>query len=200
MSSEPLFTGFRVSPPAAPVAKPKRAKKPPVVGRVTRGDGWLAIELDVATQSEGNARENHFAKANRVKAQREAVGREVTLALGGDQFDVAAVSIRRMSAKRRAEEGNVGPEIDAMLERQQRLGKPWLPCTVTLTRISARGLDDDNLQGAFKAVRDSVASALCVDDRLRDIVRYEYGEQVVKWKRGTPTPKAIRITITRRVP
>ncbi len=156
------------------------------------------IELDIATQSEGNARENHFAKANRVKSQREAVGREVTLALGGDGFDTKAVEIRRMSAKRRVEEDAVGPEVDAMLERQTRLGKPWLPCTVTLTRISARGLDDDNLQGAFKAVRDSVASALCVDDRLRDIVRYEYSEDVVKWKRGTPTPKAIRITIERR--
>ena len=196
--SDGLFTGFRVDS-STPVAKPKRAKKPAIAGRVTRGENWLAIELDLATQSEGNARENHFAKANRVKAQREAVGREVTLALGGDAQDVAAVSIRRTSAKKRAELGHVGPAVDAMLERQLRLGTPWLPCVVTLTRISARGLDDDNLQGAFKAVRDSVADALGVDDRMREIVRYEYGEQVVKWKRGTPTPKAIRITIARRV-
>jgi hypothetical protein len=38
------------------------------------------------------------------------------------------------------------------------------PCTVTLTRIAPRRLDDDNLRGALKAVRDGVADALGVDD------------------------------------
>lgn len=40
-----------------------------------------------------------------------------------------------------------------------------LPCVVTLTRISPRMLDDDNLQSALKAVRDGVADRLGVDDR-----------------------------------
>lgn len=39
-----------------------------------------------------------------------------------------------------------------------------LPCTVTLTRISAGTLDSDNLQGAFKAIRDGVADALRIND------------------------------------
>lgn len=39
------------------------------------------------------------------------------------------------------------------------------PCTVRLTRVSPRSLDDDNLRGALKAVRDEVASMLGVDDR-----------------------------------
>ena len=35
-----------------------------------------------------------------------------------------------------------------------------LPCHVTLIRISARPLDDDNLQFSFKAIRDAIADVL----------------------------------------
>jgi hypothetical protein len=35
---------------------------------------------------------------------------------------------------------------------------------VTLTRISPRKLDSDNLQGAFKGIRDEVAAVFGVDD------------------------------------
>lgn len=38
--------------------------------------------------------------------------------------------------------------------------KPTVPCTVTLTRISPRPLDDDNLAYAFKGIRDFVADKL----------------------------------------
>lgn len=56
--------------------------------------------------------------------------------------------------------------------------RPELPCVVTLTRIApSAGLDDDNLVGALKAVRDQVALWLGVDDKHRDQVRYRY-EQV----------------------
>jgi hypothetical protein len=37
--------------------------------------------------------------------------------------------------------------------------------TVELSRLTARALDDDNLRGALKAVRDGVADALGIDDR-----------------------------------
>jgi hypothetical protein len=40
-----------------------------------------------------------------------------------------------------------------------------LPVTVTLVRIAPRALDDDNLRGAFKAIRDGIADAFGVDDR-----------------------------------
>lgn len=39
-----------------------------------------------------------------------------------------------------------------------------LPAMVTLVRISSGKLDDDNLQGAFKAIRDGVADAYGVPD------------------------------------
>jgi predicted aspartyl protease len=40
---------------------------------------------------------------------------------------------------------------------------------VTLTRIGGRGLDSDNLAGAFKAVRDQIAEMMRVDDGHKDI-------------------------------
>jgi hypothetical protein len=42
--------------------------------------------------------------------------------------------------------------------------RPRLPCRVEFTRIARGKLDTDNAVGAFKAVRDSVAEHLGVDD------------------------------------
>ena len=59
--------------------------------------------------------------------------------------------------------------------------RPALPCTVLLTRQGpSNGLDDDNLSGALKGVRDEIASWLGVDDRLRDVVRYRYEQRRAK--------------------
>lgn len=56
--------------------------------------------------------------------------------------------------------------------------KPPLPCSVLLTRIApSPGLDDDNLAGSLKAVRDQVAEWLGVDDRDRLTVRYRYAQR-----------------------
>lgn len=57
-----------------------------------------------------------------------------------------------------------------------------LPCTVRLVRLSAGTLDDDNLRGALKAIRDGVADRLGVPDNHPD-VRWEYDQERVK--RGT---------------
>ena len=51
--------------------------------------------------------------------------------------------------------------------------------TVTLTRLSERYLDDDNVRGALKAVRDEVAAWLGVDDR-DPRVTWAYAQQQVK--------------------
>lgn len=56
------------------------------------------------------------------------------------------------------ERNNVGWALLSFPER------PRLPCVVTLTRLAARSLDDDNLAGGFKAVRDGVAEWLRVND------------------------------------
>lgn len=56
--------------------------------------------------------------------------------------------------------------------------RPPLPLAVTLTRIGpSNGLDDDNLAGALKGVRDQVAEWLGVDDRDRARVRYGYEQE-----------------------
>jgi len=52
---------------------------------------------------------------------------------------------------------------------------------VALTRIGVRTLDGDNLQRAFKAVRDQVAEACGVDDGAKRI-RFEYGQRKGKQK------------------
>jgi len=67
---------------------------------------------------------------------------------------------------------------------------PW---AVTLTRISPRPLDSDNLEMALKAVRDGVADALeLVSDRSPDAT----------WKceqrRGGPGESAVEISVAHR--
>jgi len=53
---------------------------------------------------------------------------------------------------------------------------------VTITRIApGNGLDDDNLSGSAKAVRDAVAAWIGVDDRHRHLVRYEYAQERGAW-------------------
>lgn len=48
------------------------------------------------------------------------------------------------------------------------------PKKITLTRIAPRALDDDNLRGALKAVRDGIADSLGVDDSQRSGIEWEY--------------------------
>ena len=45
------------------------------------------------------------------------------------------------------------------------VGRPTLPCVVTITRRSPGTLDDDNAVSSAKATRDAVAQWLGVDDR-----------------------------------
>ena len=59
---------------------------------------------------------------------------------------------------------------------------PALPCTVLVTRIApSRGLDDDNLAGSLKGVRDQVAEWIGVDDRDTEVVRYCYAQRRGAW-------------------
>jgi hypothetical protein len=59
---------------------------------------------------------------------------------------------------------------------------PALPCVIRLTRIApSNGLDDDNLAGAMKGVRDQVAQWLGVDDKRSDVVTYVYAQDRGPW-------------------
>ena len=71
----------------------------------------------------------------------------------------------------------------------QRIARVDLPLTVTLTRIAPRKLDDDNLRGALKSVRDGVADRLGIDDNdLR--VSWMYGQ-----KAGNVGEKAVEVWV-----
>jgi hypothetical protein len=63
--------------------------------------------------------------------------------------------------------------------------QPALPLTVTMTRVSPRELDDDNLCGAFKKVRDSIAEWLGVDDRDKRITWRTEQRKAPKDEAGT---------------
>ena len=79
----------------------------------------------------------------------------------------------------------------AQLQLRSSLGpRPLdLPLVVTLTRVSPRGLDDDNLRGALKAVRDGVADYLAIDDR-DPRVTWAYSQE-----RGPRKTHLVRIAI-----
>jgi hypothetical protein len=65
--------------------------------------------------------------------------------------------------------------------------KPSLPCVVTLTRCApSNGLDGDNLQGACKSIRDSVADWLGIDD----------ADARVQWKYAQRREKAYSVEVT----
>lgn len=56
-----------------------------------------------------------------------------------------------------------------------------MPCIVTMTRLSPGELDDDNLPGACKGIRDGIADRLGIDDRDKR-VQWRYAQE--KCKRG----------------
>jgi hypothetical protein len=68
--------------------------------------------------------------------------------------------------------------------------KPALPVKVTLTRVSPRFLDGDNLQGGMKAVRDAVAEWLGADDKPGSGITWAYAQC-----RGEPKTYAAQILI-----
>ena len=66
---------------------------------------------------------------------------------------------------------------------------PEPPLTITLTRIGPRTLDDDNLAGGFKHVRDGVADWLGIDDGDKRLTwRYEQ-------RKGAPKEYAAEVRI-----
>jgi hypothetical protein len=68
-------------------------------------------------------------------------------------------------------------------------GKATEPSVVTLSRIAPRRVDDDNLRGLLKGVRDEVATQLGVDD----------GGKLVKWRyedrKGAVREHAVQIRV-----
>jgi hypothetical protein len=74
-----------------------------------------------------------------------------------------------------------GERAAAHMSVKYKHGRPDLPVVVTMVRLSAGSLDDDNLQGAFKAIRDGVADAYGVPDNDPRI-QWRYAQE--RCKRG----------------
>lgn len=65
-----------------------------------------------------------------------------------------------------------------------------VPIIVQMARVAPRELDDDNLRGALKAIRDGIADAFGVKDNDPRI-EWRYAQQ-----RGKPKAYAVHVTIT----
>jgi hypothetical protein len=65
-----------------------------------------------------------------------------------------------------------------------------VPSTCTLVRIAPRALDDDNLAGAFKSIRDEVAAFFGVDDGPKGPIRWCYEQ-----RREAPKQYAVEIKL-----
>jgi hypothetical protein len=65
-----------------------------------------------------------------------------------------------------------------------------VPSSCTLTRIAPRALDDDNLAGAFKSIRDEVAAFFDVDDGPKGPIAWRYAQ-----RKGEPRQYGIEINL-----
>lgn len=76
----------------------------------------------------------------------------------------------------------------------QRLLKPLeYPVTVEMVRVSSGKLDDDNLRGALKSVRDGICDGLGIPDDSDPRIGWTYDQAY-----GGRGVYAIRVTITPR--
>lgn len=131
----------------------------------------VGIVLPIQTKSLLNVRW-HWARKAKLAAQQRGI---VLLALR-----TPLAPFRLSPAKPRPKTRPRGPvaPANAILEAM-------------LVRIAPRALDDDNLRGALKHVRDGVADALGVDDRdPRVSWRYD------QW-RGEPRQYAVQVSLRR---
>lgn len=74
---------------------------------------------------------------------------------------------------------------------RQRIGRDDVPTMCTLARIAPRMLDDDNLAGAFKSIRDEVAAYFGVDDGPKGPIAWRYEQ-----RREAPKQYAVEIRLT----
>jgi hypothetical protein len=132
----------------------------------------LTVTLPLKTVSENKTmREHRMAMVRRAQAQRSGV----------------CVAVRPQLRR----EGFIGEAHDPS-------GAAWpvivLPLVVTFTRLSAGELDDDNLRGAMKSVRDGMADALGLRSDRDPRVRWEYAQG-----RGSKAvPYGVRIEVRPR--
>ena len=135
----------------------------------------LVVELPLRTVSEANVRDGWRARAKRMQEHR-AVAR---MRLHGEGWG----DCRLCTILTRNGDGTGVPRL-----------------RVTLTRIGPKRLDDDNVRGALKGVRDGVADALGIDDADPRVTwRYEQTQSLRRNRLGRLVSKyGVRIEIAPR--
>lgn len=118
----------------------------------------------------------------------------------------AALPIRLVSEANRASRQHWRVRQERAKGQKEAVGlflgaySQWLagavPCAVHITRLGPRDLDDDNLQGAAKAVRDALAAMMGVDDRAGQGVEWN----AVAQRRGEQGAYGVEIRVERRHP
>jgi hypothetical protein len=66
-----------------------------------------------------------------------------------------------------------------------------LPSRITITRISCGRLDDDNLIGAAKGIRDGVAEAFNVDDKIFSVAGQDPAAVALFYQQATPGQREV---------
>lgn len=129
--------------------------------------------VPIRTVSELNVRESHFTRSSRAKKQKQGAW-------------ILCYVLQRVPwcgpapklARNRNLKGALAP-----------YGSIRVPLTITLTRIAPGRLDDDNLRGSQKHIRDGIADALDVDDRTH-LITWCYAE-----RRGGPQEYGVHVRI-----
>ena len=142
----------------------------------------VVVTLPLQTVSESNRRDFWAKRAARAKIHRQATVLALRQPVTAFREVLAA---ERQPTPARPARGKLAPAIAMTPVSQYR---------VAFTRISPRALDDDNLRGALKAVRDGVADALGIDDR-DSRVTWSYGQE-----RGKKGEYAVSIDVCETCP
>lgn len=97
---------------------------------------------------------------------------------------------------RRAAAQRTGAQMALMVPlRRAGLDPAATPLVVLMTRLSRGELDDDNLRGALKAVRDGIADALGLKSDRDPRVEWRYAQA----KATKAMPHGVRIEVRARV-
>lgn len=95
------------------------------------------------------------------------------------------------SARKKREQACL--EVTAALRQRGLTGSTFVPVLVTMTRVSAGVLDDDNLRDPLKPVRDGVADALGINDGDVARIRFKYEQ-----RKGPPKLPSVEVLIERQ--
>jgi hypothetical protein len=121
------------------------------------------VTVRISLPSASNMREHYMERAKRVKQQRTAA---YAACLSSPGMRELIGTWRTAKANRRV-----------------------IVAAIGMTRIGQKKLDDDNVRGALKAIRDGIADALGTDD----------GSECLSWAYAQETDRimqGVRITIT----